>query len=190
MPRKFQPVRIDNEDPKELTIRRRGAVERFKCEAALLSARGERHAKNFQRIDEQMKSSLEENYPNKIAKYLIRRWDEDCKREEQKSKELYAKNINWLLKNLTSELRKSSYSKENRTNDAHKSSKEDDVLEDAQYLNRNQLKENFQKSMLEENNKNNIRDKEMSTAGKKKKRDRWKMSRTIIRKVQSPSLNI
>ena len=105
MPRKFQPTRINNEDPKELKIRRRGAVERFKCETQLLIARSDRHGITYEKIDEEMVSSFRINYPDEIAQILTKRWNEECEREEMTSKELYAKNIYWLLKNLTTELR-------------------------------------------------------------------------------------
>ena len=103
MPRKYQPICIENESTEEFEIRKEGALVRFKNDIKLIQARSQRHEKDFQKTDEELLKFLNENYNNDTAHALYLQWQKECRDEEKKSASLYSKNEEFHKENLTNE---------------------------------------------------------------------------------------
>lgn len=105
MPRKFQPITIENQTEEELEIRKELAMKKLEVEVRLLKIRYERHEKSYKEIDDTMKNTIETTYDESTAEYLKDEWLKEVNEEEQKSEELFSRNEEWYNENLTDEPR-------------------------------------------------------------------------------------
>ena len=105
MPRKLQPVIINNEPAEELEVRKRLALEKFKHETELQFLRSKRFEYNFRKIDEEMKEYITNELSEAKAKQKLDKWEIDCKLEQTRSITIFYKKKVWIESNLTNELR-------------------------------------------------------------------------------------
>ena len=105
MPRKLQPVIINNEPAEELEVRKRLALEKFKHETELQFLRSKRFEYNFRKIDEEMKEYITNELSEAKAKQKLDKWEIDCKLEQTRSVTIFYKKKVWIESNLTNELR-------------------------------------------------------------------------------------
>ena len=101
MPRKFQPVRIENEPEKEFLIRKQGAINNFKNEVDLLLARCTRHEETYKNVDVEMVKHLQDTYDKEEAKEIVKKWNTECREQEKVSMEIFKKKEEFLKENLT-----------------------------------------------------------------------------------------
>lgn len=106
MPRKFQPTKLDNEPESEFNIRQQRALNDFKLEIELLKTREKRFEKEYKTLDENMITIIENNYTGDSCNQLKELWDKECRKEESKSNEIYARKEEFIKENLTDEPRK------------------------------------------------------------------------------------
>jgi len=85
MPRKFQPVNIQNEPEDEFKIRKKRAINTFRSEIELLKARFTRHREDFKRKDEETIAKIKIKHPRE-ADELIKKWEKECKEGKQNLK--------------------------------------------------------------------------------------------------------
>ena len=105
MPRKLQPVSINNEPVEELEVRKRLALEKFKHETELLFLRSKRFEYNFQKIDKEMKEYFSKELSEAKTQQLLDKWENDCDVEQKRSITIFYKKKEWIESNLTNELR-------------------------------------------------------------------------------------
>ena len=91
MPRKFQPVEIENEPQEELAIRKEMAINKFKAETNILKLRSSRYKESVQKIDNEMKELFNKELPPARAEKHQNAWEELCKNEELKSTNIFEK---------------------------------------------------------------------------------------------------
>ena len=103
MPRKFLPRFIRNENEEELEIRCQLAVEKFKSEVNLQKKRSEKYQERFMKIDVEMITYLTGHFENtEVCDGLIKEWETDCTKEEEKSIQIFDKKEDFFLNNSSS----------------------------------------------------------------------------------------
>ena len=107
MPRKFQPVRIENEPPEEFEVRKELAISKLTNEIKLLKIRYERHQKHFEEVDLEIENILKSKFEENVSSILCSEWKSDCKKEEETSARRFYRSEEWFHENLTNEPRPS-----------------------------------------------------------------------------------
>ena len=106
MPRKFLPRFIEGEPEIEMEIRKQLAVEKFKNEIALQQCRAQRYEQRFQSLDSEMVAHIMSKFKEEICLGLTRRWETDCKEQEEISTEIYNKRKeDWIEESATTGFR-------------------------------------------------------------------------------------
>ena len=102
MPRKFQPVRIENEPLEEFEVRKELAISKLTNEIKLLKIRYERHQKHFEEVDLEIENMLKSKFEENVSSILCSEWKSDCRKEEETSAMRFYRSEKWFHENLTS----------------------------------------------------------------------------------------
>ena len=106
MPRKYIPRIIKNENEEELKIRRQYAIEKFKSEINQQKKPSEKYQERFMKIDAVVITYLMGHFENtEVCDALIKEWETDCTKEEEKSIQIFNKKEDVYLNNSSSEYR-------------------------------------------------------------------------------------
>ena len=95
---KFLIREIQGEHKQETEIRANLALCRLETEISLLQTRALRYQETFQSIDTAMMAEISEKSSGKIEEKLRAIWNQDTKREEEKSKDIWTKQQGWFDK--------------------------------------------------------------------------------------------
>ena len=155
MPRKFLPRMIENETKEETEIRTLLSVEKFKSEIHLQDLRSEKYEVRLNNVDANMITYFTANHENDICDNLIELWERDCKKEEEKSINIFHGKEEWYLNNASSGFRNvgQSLRKEKKSQDSRNS--ENDWKGRNRYNQQRKKKNNGSRSHSRSNNQHN-----------------------------------
>jgi hypothetical protein len=98
MPRKLQITEIRGEPENQRVRREKLVLENFKTERDLLQMRGKQNEDKYKSIDINVQTFFENKVPPFIFNNLMKKWNEECTREEEKSIERWGKSDTWFQK--------------------------------------------------------------------------------------------
>ena len=84
MPRKFFPGMTENETKEKTEIRTLLCVEKFKSEIRLQDLSSGKYETPLNNVDENMITYFTAEYENDIWDNLIKLWERNCKKDEEK----------------------------------------------------------------------------------------------------------
>ena len=109
MPKKFLPKEIENESEEETELRKQLAVEKFKSEIALLKFRSQKYNQRFSELDAKMITHFTTSFDNDKCDCLTEEWENDCRKEEEKSYKIFQSKEKFFLNNTFNDFRKPRY---------------------------------------------------------------------------------
>lgn len=124
LPRRIQPIRIENEPEEEYLIRHQLAKDKLQSEMKLHEIRYMKHTEDITNIDVEMIKSIQASDLNsQLIESQINCWKKEALRREENNKEKVLKNFTWYKKHCTTDPRPSKLDKQ-RIQNSHENGPE------------------------------------------------------------------
>ena len=85
LPKTFLSHLCQDDDEEEKEIKQQLTIKKVKAELQLQNIRANKQLKSLKNIDEEMCTYIQENFPKQIAQNLLKEWNMECRKREEKA---------------------------------------------------------------------------------------------------------